>query len=91
MTRDMHGWKDEYLGEEKVAKDALRLPIAFADDWLFTDNRSDFSLGGHRLSSLYRNCDAALSSLINRYFAAFSSLKYSNSTHAGVTTPGVAR
>ena len=83
--------KDEYLGEEKAAKDAPRLPIAFADDWLFTDNRSDFSLGGHRLSSLYRKCETGLTSLMNNYFSAFSSLKYSNSTFQGVTTPGVAR
>ena len=83
--------KDEYLGEEKAARDAPRLPIAFADDWLFTDNRSDFSLGGHRLSSLYRSFRRDALTLTNRYFSAFSSLKYSNSTDAGVTTPGVAR
>lgn len=91
MIRARDRAKGEYLSEEKAAKDALRLPIAFADDWLFTDNRSDFSLGGHRLSSLYRRCKTAPARLMNNYFSAFSSLKYSNSTFRGVTAPGVAR
>ena len=91
----MRGLKDEYLDEEKAVerglKDAPRLPSAFATDWLLTDNRSDFSLGGHRLSSLYRAFVYALSSLTKRYFAAFSSLKYSNSTYQGVAAPGIAK
>jgi hypothetical protein len=90
MIRDFAGLKGEYLGEEKAGKDAPRLPSAFATDRLFTNNRSDFSLGGHRLSSLYRKTKIAASPLTKRYFSAFSSLKYSNSTQAGVTTPGVA-
>lgn len=91
MTGDLRGLKDEYLGEEKAAKDAPRLPIAFADDRLFADNRGDFSLGGHRLSSLYRTFKRAVSVLINRYLFAFSSLKYSNSTDQRAQSPGVAR
>ena len=86
--------KDEYLGEEKAAVQSLenapRLPSAFAADRLLTDTRGDFSLGGHRLSSLYRAFEFATASLTIRYFSAFSSLKYSNSTFAGVTAPGVA-
>ncbi len=88
MIRAQDRVKGEYLGEEKAAKDALRLPIAFADDWLLTDNRSDFSLGGHRLSSLYRKSDFARSILTKRYFSAFSSLKYSNSTYQRAQSPG---
>ncbi len=91
MMGMLQGLKGEYLGEEKAAawslENAPRLPSAFATDWLFADNRSDFSLGGHRLSSLYRRSDAALSTLTNRYFSAFSSLKYSNSTFHGAQTP----
>ncbi len=93
MTRVQHLLTDEYLGEEKADArslgNALRLPSAFATDRLFTDNRSDFSLGGHRLSSLYRNSDAALTALTNRYFTAFSSQKYSTSTHRGVMAPEI--
>ena len=86
--------KGEYLGKEKATtdlfKDAPRLPSAHATDRIFTDNRGDFSLDGHRLSSLYRNSMDAASALIKRYFSASFSLKYSNSTHQRATTPGVA-
>ena len=92
MMGMLQGLKGEYLGEEKAAvwslENAPRLPSAFATDWLFADNRSDFSLGGHRLSSLYRILNSAASTLTNHYFSAFSSLKYSNSTYQGVTAPG---
>lgn len=88
MITGLDGLKDEYLGEEKAERDALRLPIAFADDWLFTDNRSDFSLGGHRLSSLYRTFESAISFLTNRYFAAFSSQKYSPGVRGWKTPAG---
>ena len=88
MTRDLRALKNEYLDEKEIAKGAPRLPSAFATDWLFTDNRGDFPFGGHRLSSLYRKTETAASALTNRYFSASFSLKYSNSTHAGVTTPG---
>ena len=94
MIRAVDGLKDEYLGEEKAALQSLenapRLPSAFATDWLFIDNRGDFPFGGHRLSSLYRNTKVAPSELTNRYFSASFSLKYSNSTFAGVTAPGAA-
>ena len=54
MIHAVDGLKDEYLGEEKAALQSLenapRLPSAFAADRLLTDNRGDFSLGGHRLS-----------------------------------------
>ena len=94
MIAAQQGLKDEYLGEEKAAarclKNAPRLPSAFATDRLLTDNRGDFSLGGHRLSSLYRKSEDDVLALTNRYFSAFSSLKYSNSTHQGVTAPGAA-
>ena len=92
MIGDLRVWKDEYLGEEKAAarslENALRLPSVFTSDRLLTDNRSDFSLGGHRLSSLYRILNSAASTLTNHYFSAFSSHKYSNSTYQGVTAPG---
>jgi hypothetical protein len=91
MIKHWRGLKGEYLGEEKAGKDAPRLPSAYATDWLFTDNRSDFSLGGHRLSSLYRKSKAAASVLTNRYFSAFSSLNYSNSTYQRAQTPGNAK
>lgn len=73
--------KGEYLGKEKATmdlfKDAPRLPSAHATDRIFTDNRGDFSLDGHRLSSLYRKSETAFSVLTNRYFSAFSLQKYS--------------
>ena len=90
MIHAVDGLKDEYLGEKEIANGAPRPPSAFATDWLLTDNRGDFPFGGHRLSSLYRNTKVAPSELTNRYFSAFSSLKYSNSTFAGVTAPGAA-
>ena len=82
--------KGEYFSEEKAERNAPRLPSAFASDRLLTDNRGDFSLGGHRLSSLYRTSEIAPSALIKRYFSAFSSPKYSNSTYQRAQTPGVA-
>ncbi len=91
MIRHLHVLKDEYLGEEKAAKNAPRLPSAFATDWLFTDNRGDFSLGGHRLSSLYRIFKSGALTLTPRYFSAFSSPKYSNSKYQGVNAPGDCR
>ena len=91
MIRNYRMLKDEYLGEKEIAKDAPRPPSAFATDRLLTDNRGDFPFGGHRLSSLYRKTEGVASSLTNRYFSASFSLKYSNSTFTGVTTPGVAR
>ena len=89
MIRGSAGLKDEYLGEKEIAKGAPRLPGVFTADWLLTDNRGDFPFGGHRLSSLYRTFNSASSPLTNRYFSASFSLKYSNSTFAGVTAPGV--
>ena len=89
MTGGLGVWTGEYLSEKEIAKGAPRLPSVCTSDRLLTDNRGDFSLGGHRLSSLYRNSDPGALSLTKSYFAAFSSLKYSNSTFAGVTAPGV--
>ena len=83
--------KGEYLSEKEIAKGAPRLTSAFTTDWLLTDNRGDFPFGGHRLSSLYRTFHDASSALIKRYFAASFSPKYSNSTHQGAQSPGVAR
>lgn len=85
-----HGLKDEYLGEKEIARGAPRLPSVFTTDWLLTNNRGDFPFGGHRLSSLYRKIETVAASLTDRYFSASFSLKYSNSTHQRVTTPGVA-
>lgn len=91
MMRLVPRLQDEYLREEKAAgfvqKNAPRLTGAFATDRLLTDNRGDFSLGGHRLSSLYRRGHVVVYWLSNGYFSAFSSLKYSNSTLRGVTAP----
>ena len=88
MTRDLRALKNEYLDEKEIAKGAPRLPSVFATDWLFTDNRGGFSFGGHRLSSLYRRTETVASALTNRYFSASFSLKYSNLTFTGITTPG---
>ena len=88
MIKGLRGLKGEYLGEKEIAKGAPRLPSVFTTDRLLTDIRGDFPFGGHRLSSLYRKTETAASALTNRYFSASFSLKYSNSTHAGVTTPG---
>jgi hypothetical protein len=91
MTTGRASRTDEYLGEEKALmslENAPRLPGAFATDRLVTDHRGDFSLGGHRLSSLYRRGHDLVYWLNNRYVPAFSSPKYSNSTEAGVTAPG---
>jgi hypothetical protein len=90
MIERLRGWRDEYLDEKEIAKGAPRLPSVFTTERLLTNNRGDFPFGGHRLSSLYRKTNRAASALTNRYFSASFSLKYSNSTHAGVTTPGVA-
>ena len=90
MTAGWQGLKDEYLGEKEIAKDAPRPPSGFTADRFFTDCRGDFPFGGHRLSSLYRKIKFAASKLTNRYFSASFSLKYSNSTFAGVTAPGAA-
>ena len=91
MIRILRVRKDEYLDEKEIAEGAPRLPGVFTTDRLFTDNRGDFPFGGHRLSSLYRTFHDAASALIKRYFAAFFSPKYSNSTHQGAQSPGVAR
>ena len=87
MIRVLRWWKGEYLGEKEIAKGAPRLPGVFTTDWLLTDNRGDFPFGGHRLSSLYRSFENGALSLTKRYFSASFSLKYSNSTFAGVTAP----
>ena len=89
MIKGLAGLKDEYLGEKEIAKGAPRLPGVFTTERLLTDNRGDFPFGGHRLSSLYRTFENATLNLMNRYFAISFSLKYSNSTFAGVTAPGV--
>lgn len=91
MIRDLRGLKDEYFGEKEIAKGAPRLSSVFTTERLLTDNRGDFPFGGHRLSSLYRKTKTAAPALTKRYFSASFSLKYSNSTFAGVTAPGVAR
>jgi len=44
-------------------------------------SKGDFTLHGHRLSSLYRNCSIPKSWLTNRYLISFFS-KYSNPTLA---------
>ena len=91
MIQVRSGLKDEYLDEKEIAKAAPRLPGIFMTDRLLTDSRGDFPFGGHRLSSLYRTFEHAQVSLTNCYFSASFSLKYSNSTDAGVTAPGDCR
>jgi hypothetical protein len=88
MINRLDGSKNEYLGEKEIAKGAPRLPGVFTTERLLTDNRGDFPFGGHRLSSLYRIFENAALPLTERYFSASFSLKYSNSTLQGVTTPG---
>ena len=89
MTGGLGVMRGEYLSEKEIAKGAPRLLGVFTADRLLTDNRGDFPFGGHRLSSLYRTFENATLNLMNRYFAISFSLKYSNSTFAGVTAPGV--
>ena len=89
MTRGLGVWTGEYLSEKEIAEGAPRLPGVFTTERLLTDNRGDFPFGGHRLSSLYRTLNSAASPLTKRHFSASFSPKYSNSTHQGVTAPGV--
>jgi len=46
-----------------------------------SENKGDFTLHGHRLSSLYRETSIPMSWLTNRYLISFFS-KYSNPTLA---------
>ncbi len=48
------------------------------EDAPLSENKGDFTLHGHRLSSLYRETSILKSWLINRYLISFFS-KYSNS------------
>jgi hypothetical protein len=81
MRRDK---KSAYFGKEKAAKDAPRLTSTWA-----INNRGGFSFDGHRLSSLYRAVTFGLAWLRRRYDSAYSLPKYSESTSAGVTAPGM--
>lgn len=49
------------------------------EDAPLSENKGDFTLHGHRLSSLYRETSILKSWLINRYLISFFS-KYSNPT-----------
>ena len=68
--------KNEYFCQEEI-KGAPQSRTELRHRENTTRDRGDFSLGGHRLSSLYRDSDRRALTLTSRYGAASFWQKYS--------------
>ncbi len=87
MSKARQTGTSEYFCQEET-KGAPRSRTELRHRENITRDRGDFSLGGHRLSSLYRASDRRAVTLTSRYGAASFWQKYSTGVR-GCETPAL--